>query len=97
MDVFVQQLENRQHIVHVQSCRYLIVIDLLPTLPNKENVLLSFLRMTGMSLTILKCLQALPAAFPSVVVAAVHSLFDRISNMDTECRTRLILWFSHHL
>ncbi|KAM3292040.1 hypothetical protein ACQJBY_036149 [Aegilops geniculata] len=41
--------------------------------------------------------QALPAAFPSVVVAAVHALFDRISNMDTECRTRLILWFSHHL
>ncbi|KAG2540787.1 hypothetical protein PVAP13_9NG582600 [Panicum virgatum] len=41
--------------------------------------------------------QALPGAFPSVVVGAVHALFDRISNMDMECRTRLILWFSHHL
>ncbi|VAI05477.1 unnamed protein product [Triticum turgidum subsp. durum] len=49
------------------------------------------------TLVIIDLCKALPAAFPSVVVAAVHALFDRISNMDTECRTRLILWFSHHL
>lgn len=41
--------------------------------------------------------QALPGAFPSVVVGAVRALFDKITNMDMECRSRLILWFSHHL
>ncbi|KAF8721056.1 hypothetical protein HU200_023470 [Digitaria exilis] len=49
------------------------------------------------TLVIIDLCKALPGAFPSVVVGAVHALFERISNMDTECRTRLILWFSHHL
>lgn len=49
------------------------------------------------TLVIIDLCKALPAAFPAVVVGAVHALFDRISNMDMECRTRLILWFSHHL
>ncbi|KAL5209716.1 hypothetical protein ABZP36_005339 [Zizania latifolia] len=49
------------------------------------------------TLVIIDLCKALPGAFPSVVVGAVHALFDRISNMDMECRTRLILWFSHHL
>jgi len=49
------------------------------------------------TLVIIDLCKALPGAFPSVVVGAVHVLFDRISNMDMECRTRLILWFSHHL
>ncbi|GER52774.1 nuclear cap-binding protein subunit 1 [Striga asiatica] len=41
--------------------------------------------------------QALPGAFPAVVAGAVRSLFDKIADLDMECRTRLILWFSHHL
>lgn len=41
--------------------------------------------------------QALPGAFPAVVAGAVRALFDRIADLDMECRTRLILWFSHHL
>ncbi|CAD6203621.1 unnamed protein product [Miscanthus lutarioriparius] len=49
------------------------------------------------TLVIIDLCKALPGAFPSVVVGAVHALFDRISIMDMECRTRLILWFSHHL
>ncbi|PUZ41115.1 hypothetical protein GQ55_9G478100 [Panicum hallii var. hallii] len=49
------------------------------------------------TLVIIDLCKALPGAFPSVVVGAVHALFDRISNMDMECRTRLILWFAHHL
>ncbi|KAL6902082.1 hypothetical protein ACP4OV_004958 [Aristida adscensionis] len=49
------------------------------------------------TLVIIDLCKALPGAFPSVVVGAVHALFERISNMDMECRTRLILWFSHHL
>ncbi|XP_004984400.3 LOW QUALITY PROTEIN: nuclear cap-binding protein subunit 1 [Setaria italica] len=49
------------------------------------------------TLVIIDLCKALPGAFPSVVVGAVHALFDRISKMDMECRTRLILWFSHHL
>uniref|UniRef100_A0A804J218 ABH1 n=1 Tax=Musa acuminata subsp. malaccensis TaxID=214687 RepID=A0A804J218_MUSAM len=42
-------------------------------------------------------LTALPGAFPAVVAGAVRSLFNRIGDLDMECRTRLILWFSHHL
>ncbi|KAI3747967.1 hypothetical protein L6452_10735 [Arctium lappa] len=34
---------------------------------------------------------------PAVVAGAVRALFDRISELDMECWTRLILWFSHHL
>lgn len=41
--------------------------------------------------------QALPGAFPAVVAGAVRTLFERIADLDMECRTRLILWFSHHL
>ncbi|KAH1194199.1 Nuclear cap-binding protein subunit 1 [Glycine max] len=40
---------------------------------------------------------ALPGAFPAVVAGAVRTLFERIADLDMECRTRLILWFSHHL
>ncbi|ONK62901.1 uncharacterized protein A4U43_C07F9300 [Asparagus officinalis] len=49
------------------------------------------------TLVIIDLCKALPGAFPSVVIGAVHALFDRIADMDMECRTRLILWFSHHL
>ncbi|OMO54435.1 MIF4G-like, type 3 [Corchorus olitorius] len=31
------------------------------------------------------------------VAGAVRALFDKIADLDMECRTRLILWFSHHL
>ncbi|KAG4940391.1 hypothetical protein JHK87_044262 [Glycine soja] len=41
--------------------------------------------------------EALPGAFPAVVAGAVRTLFERIADLDMECRTRLILWFSHHL
>ncbi|WZZ85495.1 hypothetical protein YC2023_114074 [Brassica napus] len=40
---------------------------------------------------------ALPGAFPAVVAGAVRALFEKISDLDMESRTRLILWFSHHL
>ncbi|CAL5402505.1 unnamed protein product [Camellia sinensis] len=36
-------------------------------------------------------------AFPAVVAGAVRALFDKIADLDMECQTRLILWFSHHL
>ncbi|KAI3967263.1 hypothetical protein MKW92_027666 [Papaver armeniacum] len=36
-------------------------------------------------------------AFPAVVAGAVRALFERIADLDMECRMRLILWFSHHL
>ncbi|XP_078160331.1 ARM repeat superfamily protein [Carex rostrata] len=49
------------------------------------------------TLVILDLCKALPGAFPAVVVGAVRALFDKITNMDMECRSRLILWFSHHL
>ncbi|KAJ3683742.1 hypothetical protein LUZ60_013969 [Juncus effusus] len=49
------------------------------------------------TLVILDLCKALPGAFPAVVVGAVRALFDKITNMDMECRNRLILWFSHHL
>ncbi|CAN6863549.1 unnamed protein product, partial [Brassica oleracea] len=41
--------------------------------------------------------KALPGAFPAVVAGAVRALFEKISDLDMESRTRLILWFSHHL
>ncbi|CAA0842134.1 Nuclear cap-binding protein subunit 1 [Striga hermonthica] len=49
------------------------------------------------TLVIMDLCKALPGAFPAVVAGAVRSLFDKISDLDMECRTRLILWFSHHL
>ncbi|PIA44491.1 hypothetical protein AQUCO_01700232v1 [Aquilegia coerulea] len=49
------------------------------------------------TLVIIDLCKALPGAFPAVVAAAVRALFDRISELDMECRIRLILWFSHHL
>ncbi|KAJ0979646.1 hypothetical protein J5N97_015120 [Dioscorea zingiberensis] len=49
------------------------------------------------TLVIIDLCKALPGAFPAVVAGAVRVLFDRIAEMDMECRTRLILWFSHHL
>ncbi|XP_039128613.1 nuclear cap-binding protein subunit 1 isoform X1 [Dioscorea cayenensis subsp. rotundata] len=49
------------------------------------------------TLVIIDLCKALPGAFPAVVAGAVRVLFDRIADMDMECRTRLILWFSHHL
>ncbi|CAN7025315.1 unnamed protein product [Brassica oleracea var. botrytis] len=41
--------------------------------------------------------KALPGAFPAVVAGAVRALFEKISDLDMDSRTRLILWFSHHL
>ncbi|CAL1391039.1 unnamed protein product [Linum trigynum] len=41
--------------------------------------------------------KALPGAFPAVVAGAVRALFEKIADLDMECRNRLILWFSHHL
>uniref|UniRef100_A0A1D1Y1B5 Nuclear cap-binding protein subunit 1 n=1 Tax=Anthurium amnicola TaxID=1678845 RepID=A0A1D1Y1B5_9ARAE len=49
------------------------------------------------TLVIIDLCKALPGAFPSVVAGAVRTLFERISDLDMECRSRLILWFSHHL
>lgn len=41
--------------------------------------------------------KALPGAFPAVVAGAVRALFQRVAEMDVECRTRLVQWLSHHL
>lgn len=49
------------------------------------------------ALVIMDLCKALPGAFPAVVAGAVRALFDKIAELDMECRTRLILWFSHHL
>lgn len=49
------------------------------------------------TLVIIDLCKSLPGAFPAVVAGAVRALFDRINELDMECRTRLILWFSHHL
>ncbi|KAI4348377.1 hypothetical protein L6164_009108 [Bauhinia variegata] len=49
------------------------------------------------TLVIIDLCKALPGAFPAVVAGAVRTLFDKIADLDMECRTRLILWFSHHL
>ncbi|KAF6142693.1 hypothetical protein GIB67_015179 [Kingdonia uniflora] len=49
------------------------------------------------TIVIIDLCKALPGAFPSVVAGAVRTLFERISEMDMECRMRLVLWFSHHL
>ncbi|PKA60876.1 Nuclear cap-binding protein subunit 1 [Apostasia shenzhenica] len=49
------------------------------------------------TLVIIDLCKALPGAFPAVVAGAVRALFEKIVDLDMECRTRLILWFSHHL
>jgi nuclear cap-binding protein subunit 1 len=49
------------------------------------------------TLVIMDLCKALPGAFPAVVAGAVRALFEKISDLDMESRTRLILWFSHHL
>ncbi|XVE78946.1 hypothetical protein DITRI_Ditri14bG0018900 [Diplodiscus trichospermus] len=49
------------------------------------------------TLVIMDLCKALPGAFPAVVAGAVRALFEKIADLDMECRTRLILWFSHHL
>ncbi|RXH83915.1 hypothetical protein DVH24_013160 [Malus domestica] len=49
------------------------------------------------TLVIIDLCKALPGAFPAVVAGAVRALFDKIADLDMECQTRLILWFSHHL
>ncbi|KAG0488125.1 hypothetical protein HPP92_006936 [Vanilla planifolia] len=49
------------------------------------------------TLVIIDLCKALPGAFPAVVAGAVRALFEKISDLDMECRIRLILWFSHHL
>lgn len=49
------------------------------------------------TLVIIDLCKALPGAFPAVVAAAVRSLFEKIAELDMECRSRLTLWFSHHL
>lgn len=54
-------------------------------------------RPTYYTLVIIDLCKALPGAFPAVVAGAVRALFEKIADLDMECRTRLILWFSHHL
>ncbi|WCJ36842.1 Nuclear cap-binding protein subunit 1 [Euphorbia peplus] len=49
------------------------------------------------TLVIMDLCKALPGAFPAVVAGAVRALFEKIADLDMECRSRLILWFSHHL
>lgn len=49
------------------------------------------------TLVIIDLCKALPGAFPAVVAGAVRALFEKIADLDMECQTRLILWFSHHL
>ena len=49
------------------------------------------------TLVIIDLCKALPGAFPAVVAGAVRTLFEKIADLDMECRTRLVLWFSHHL
>ncbi|KAJ6309993.1 hypothetical protein OIU76_014855 [Salix suchowensis] len=49
------------------------------------------------TLVIMDLCKALPGAFPGVVAGAVRALFEKIADLDMECQTRLILWFSHHL
>eukprot|EP00252_Welwitschia_mirabilis_P015711 TRINITY_DN3478_c0_g1_i2.p1 TRINITY_DN3478_c0_g1~~TRINITY_DN3478_c0_g1_i2.p1 ORF type:complete len:578 (+),score=126.15 TRINITY_DN3478_c0_g1_i2:183-1736(+) len=48
-------------------------------------------------LVIIDLCKALPEAFPAVVARVVRELFNRVADLDVECRTRLVLWFSHHL
>ncbi|XP_060966908.1 nuclear cap-binding protein subunit 1 isoform X2 [Cannabis sativa] len=52
---------------------------------------------TYYTLVIIDLCKALPGAFPAVIAGAVRALFEKIADLDMECRTRLILWFSHHL
>ncbi|XP_050368577.1 nuclear cap-binding protein subunit 1 [Argentina anserina] len=54
-------------------------------------------RPTYYTLVIMDLCKALPGAFPGVVAGAVRVLFEKMADLDMECRTRLILWFSHHL
>ncbi|GAB4829606.1 Nucleic acid dioxygenase ALKBH1 [Ancistrocladus abbreviatus] len=49
------------------------------------------------TLVIMDLCKALPGAFPAVVAGGVRALFEKIAELDMECRTRLVLWFSHHL
>lgn len=49
------------------------------------------------TIVIIDLCKALPGAFPTVVAGAVRALFNRIGDLDVECRTRLVLWFAHHL
>eukprot|EP01018_Ginkgo_biloba_P023536 Gb_13655 [translate_table: standard] len=49
------------------------------------------------TLVIVDLCKALPGAFPAVVAGAVRALFDRVGDLDMECRTRLVSWLSHHL
>ncbi|ERN09808.1 nuclear cap-binding protein subunit 1 [Amborella trichopoda] len=49
------------------------------------------------TLVIIDLCKALPGAFPAVVAGAVRAIFERVGDLDMECRTRLVLWFSHHL
>ncbi|KAF1886068.1 hypothetical protein Lal_00021349 [Lupinus albus] len=49
------------------------------------------------TLVIIDLCKALPGAFPAVIAGAVRALFEKIADLDMECRERLILWFSHHL
>ncbi|KAL9455103.1 hypothetical protein AB3S75_010500 [Citrus x aurantiifolia] len=49
------------------------------------------------TLVIMDLCKALPGAFPAVVAGAVRALFEKIADLDMECRIRFILWFSHHL
>ena len=41
--------------------------------------------------------KALPGVFPAVVAGAVRALFDKVGELDMECRTHFVLWFAHRL
>lgn len=49
------------------------------------------------TIVIIDICKALPGAFPTVVAGAVRALFNKMDDLDIECRTRLIHWFAHHL
>jgi len=49
------------------------------------------------TVVIIDLCKALPGAFPAVVAGAVRALFDKVGELDMECRTRFVLWFAHHL
>ncbi|CAI0546743.1 unnamed protein product [Linum tenue] len=68
--------------------RYVVWLLLLPQPP---------FRPLYYTLVIMDLCKALPGAFPAVVAGAVRALFEKIADLDMECRNRLILWFSHHL
>ncbi|CAI0546745.1 unnamed protein product [Linum tenue] len=81
---------GKSEVVHNRWLVYLWVLMLL-LLPQPP------FRPLYYTLVIMDLCKALPGAFPAVVAGAVRALFEKIADLDMECRNRLILWFSHHL